>query len=162
MDEREERVRNYVLRHRGLVARGFEILRPQLEAFLTSQELEELEKNIKVHDASKLEPEELVPRAEFYHGEKNAQTRAALDKAEKRHKLINPHHPEFWRAKNQEMPRVAVVEMVLDWWTFGLGNNDPEEIFDYYEKDKQNLRLTAQEEQQVMQIFAMIKKSLEG
>jgi hypothetical protein len=64
-----------------------------------------------VHDRSKLSEDELPGYVLLYGGEKNAQTRDAIN----RHYSCNSHHPEHYADASRDMTWLDIVEMVCDW-----------------------------------------------
>ena len=66
-----------------------------------------------IHDASKfhgIEWDNMTPTTTA--GEETAKLK--LKMAVNHHRMINPHHPEYW-GEIQKMPRVYIAEMVCDW-----------------------------------------------
>ncbi len=161
MENKFERCKNYILGHRALVEKGFEILQPLLKDYLSDAEMELLKSNIKVHDESKFSSDEFFARVNYYHGEKSEENLKKLKSAEEKHKTTNPHHPEYWAAKNEEMPRVYIVEMVLDMWTFGLRDNNPREIFDFYEKNKDEMPLLGSSRKELERVLKMVDVAID-
>ena len=71
------------------------------------------------HDASKLEDPELSPYIDMTWLYKNAKTRYVdltpeMEQAWKHHYMVNGHHPEHY-ARLDDMPDMAIAEMVADW-----------------------------------------------
>ncbi len=153
--------RQYVERHKECVEKGFAILEPFLREYLSGEEFALLSQNIRVHDQSKFQDDEFFAYAEYFYGDKE-KARSEFEKAKNLHKSRNPHHPEYWKSKSEEMPRVFVVEMVLDWWSFGLMKDDLGEIFEFYKKQKGGLNLTKNEAEIVEKVMSAIEEVQEN
>ena len=79
------------------------------------------------------------------------------------HKSRNLHHPEYWMNKNREtneMPLIYIVEMVCDWWSFGLMQNNPAEIFDYYENNKGKYKFSSEITEIVEELLSLVQQSI--
>lgn len=147
--------KQYINKHKKCVEKGFSILKPFLKDFLSQEEFSALSKNIKAHDNSKFQDDEFFAYAEHFYGNKSGSN---FEQAKRLHKARNPHHPEYWKTKNEEMPKIYVVEMVLDWWSFGIMQNNPSEIFSFYHSHQEGLNLTKSETKTVEQILSAIKQ----
>ena len=152
--------KKYIDDHKNCVERGFLLLKPSLSSLLNNEEIFLLSKNVKAHDASKYQDDEFYPYAEHFFGDKQA-SKNDFEIAKHLHKSRNPHHPEYWKSKNEEMPKIYVFEMVLDWWSFGIMKNDPAEIFTYYINHKNELNLTDFETKVVNQVLSLIEQTQE-
>ncbi len=152
--------KDYINKHKKCVEKAFYISKPFLKEILNKEELSLLSKNVKIHDNSKFQEDEFFPYAEYFYGNKD-KAKNSFEQAKTLHKSRNPHHPEYWKINNEEMPKVYVAEMVLDWWAFSIMKNNPKEIFNFYNENKEKLNLTTKETQTVEQILLFIEKSQE-
>ena len=160
-----EKSNNYVILHRKFVKQAFNILKPKLIGFLDldKAKLNTISQHIEEHDLSKFEPEEAIPYAKFFWGEKDDKVIEEFKIATKLHKSRNLHHPEYWMNKNREtneMPLIYIVEMVCDWWSFGLMQNNPAEIFDYYENNKGKYKFSSEITEIVEELLSLIQQSI--
>lgn len=138
---------NYVIEHRKNVKKAFNLLQPKLIGFLDLDKvkLNTISQHIEEHDLSKFEPEEAIPYAKFFWGVKDDKVIEEFKIATKLHKSKNLHHPEYWMNENgetNEMPLIYIVEMVCDWWSFGLMENNLDEIFDFYENNREKYKFS--------------------
>lgn len=92
--------------------------------------------NVSGHDISKYGPAEYVPYDEYFYGTPN---KNKFDRAWLHHIHHNPHHWQHWLLmqddgtfKALEMPKVHVIEMVADWWSFSWRSGNLSEVFDWY------------------------------
>lgn len=115
----------------------------------------ELDKNLQIHDASKVLPEEYEAYDNYFYGEeKTPEIEEAFDYAWLHHIHNNPHHWQHWILKEDDsmvsgnsmivkcldIPDNYILEMVADWWSFSWkkyltshDKNDLYEIFSWYE-----------------------------
>jgi len=119
---------------------------------LTNNEVIDLVYNAEEHDASKYDNEEYdAYDGYFYLGvhDDDAYNRAWLH-----HIHNNPHHWQYWLLVNDdgtwgdpdkfnalEIPKVYVVEMLADWWSFSWTSGNLTEVFDWYEGHKDGMIL---------------------
>lgn len=160
MEKYLEEYEKYLTEHIKNVKKAFDLLFSFIKNKLnfSKQELENLKENILSHDRSKWEENEFIPYAEHFYGKKQKGETEKFKQAEKDHKSRNPHHVEFWEGKNGEMPTIYVIEMVCDWWAFSLQRNNPNEIFDWFNKNKSKFKLSEKNQNIVNQLFEEIKR----
>lgn len=115
-----------------------------------------------VHDWHKLLPDELIPYANFFYGEKRKQTRdetgyykptdtgdKAFDFAWLLHQKRGRHHWQYWilptaediRYKVLDMPDVYLKEMLCDWRGAGRAQGTPD-VLNWYRTNKDKLVLS--------------------
>ncbi len=153
-----KKAKNYVDEHKKCVKIAYGKLLPYLvrEFNLTDEQIQELTVQIDNHDNSKYEPDELVPYANYFFGNKTDEVVSAFKLAAAKHKTKNAHHPEFW--EGADMPLNFVIEMVCDWWAFSIAQNNLAKTLMWYEANKQKLNLSQQTTAQVEKILAIIKQ----
>lgn len=146
IERQEEEYRKYINEHIQNVKRAYEeygvIVARTLGLY--SKEETDLLKNINVHDISKFSESEFDGyRQYFYPFPGMEKDEMKYNKAWLQHIHHNPHHPEHWvlpqdadASKNiiLDMPRVYIVEMILDWIAMGYKFNS--KVYDWYEKEK--------------------------
>ena len=86
------------------------------------------------HDESKFSKEEFKPYAEKWFG--NSGKTPEYETAWKHHWQSNPHHPEYWQG--EDMPAPFILEMLCDWLSFGLKQDNPEELISFYTDKAKN------------------------
>ena len=156
-----ERFLNHLKIHIENVNKAYNILSPHFKDLgLNSDEISMLDKNIQIHDQSKYTPEESLPYANHFHGNiKDKNNDIAFKEAVKLHKSRNPHHPEYWEKDGKiDMPKVYVVEMICDWWSFGLSQNQPDEIFAWFDAHKGEYNFSHENLQLICSVFELIRK----
>ena len=127
-----------------------------------------LEKNIANHDLSKWSDEEFEPYAKyFYQGKQNEKE---FDKAWNHHQKTNPHHWQYWVLMKDNptkefecipMGDEYIVEMICDWWSFSFKEHKLENIFDWYDENKKNIKFHPDTKKKVEKLLDAIKEELE-
>lgn len=161
MKKFQENYKKYIEFHRSNVKKAYKFLNSFIiDNFnLTKDELEILKKNIENHDLSKYDNDEFIPYALYFYGkEKDENVVQNFKNAVNIHKSKNPHHYEYWTSKNQEMPTIYIIEMVCDWWAFSLQKKKNLEILNWYENNKNKLKLGKNETRKVEQILNFISE----
>lgn len=126
------------------------------------------------HDNSKLSPEEYDAYDKYFYGNnKSFSVVNDFNKAWLHHIHNNPHHWQHWvlleddpRNPNNnyiciEMPRVYVLEMISDWWSFSWKVGNPYEIFNWYDDHKKTMKLHDNTRKLVESILSDIRKELD-
>ncbi len=140
---------DYLEEHVGNVRKAAEWMvdNIRMEIGLSNDEVVELLHNVECHDESKYDEEEYYAYdGYFYLGIHDDDT---FNRAWLHHIHHNPHHWQHWllmmddgkyrdpgKIVALEIPRVHVVEMVADWWSFSWRSGDITEVFDWYERHR--------------------------
>ena len=128
--------------------------------------------SIDMHDESKYSAEEYKAYDEYFYTFANSRSFSIVnnfDKAWLHHIHNNKHHWQHWVLMEDdsgnyiciEMPQQYVVEMVADWWSFSWKSGDLTEIFDWYEKHKNIIKLNTNTRKNVEEILRRIKAELD-
>lgn len=129
----EEQYKEYIEEHKQRVTEYAAWLKENLPDLFTDIKVEDFDKLIEEHDASKYSEEEFLPYAQkwFGDGKKTPEYEAAWE----HHWQSNDHHPEFWQG--EDMDYLAILEMICDWGSFSLKSGDMHELKSfYYDKAK--------------------------
>jgi len=97
---------------------------------------------VKVHDLSKLSEEEFTQyRQYFFPCENEVKDKVLFDRAWDHHKDLNEHHWQNWTVNFATNPYADafLVMNIVDWIAMGLKFNDTAK--DYYEKNKDSIKL---------------------
>jgi len=113
-----------------------------------------------IHDLSKFRPDEFIPYADFFYGEKpfkrnvigfynpNITENPAFQYAWLLHQKRNKHHWQFWVLPNDDgtlvvlpMPHKYRLEMLCDWWGASMALGYKGWCRTWYEKNKNNMQL---------------------
>lgn len=155
----------YLNKHIEYVNKAFILLRPYLKKYdvITSEAvLDALEKKIEKHDASKFEEKEYDAYAEYFFGSNHIKesVKRKFDYAWLHHIKHNAHHWQSWVIpgdKALEMPVSCVVEMICDWWSFGLSKGNPTEIFDWFHDHEPEMTLNDNTKKLVKELLGLLK-----
>lgn len=161
----------YIAVHRMNVMSGYYWLKDNLpEVIDICPDDIDLDDQMRRHDASKLNRDEYIPYdAYFYGGEKTPEVIKEFNHAWLLHIHRNPHHWQYWILMHDApiadtilpMPNNYVIEMLCDWWSFSWSRDNLCEIFDWYEKRKEHIRLNPDTRKTVEDILKKIREKLE-
>lgn len=93
-----------------------------------------------------------VDKEYFYGGNRSFQVVRYFQKACLHHIHNNPHHWQYWVLINDEpdegevaleMPYECIIEMICDWWAFSWQKGDLSEIFSWYDKHQNYIKLAS-------------------
>ena len=158
-NKKQEEYLNYIKTHVLFVQKAFLLyFIPLLERDLISKNLsdEELKDAIKKvsvtiqeHDSSKYSDDEFDGYREKYYPTASEKADPEFQKhveerfemAWESHYRHNWHHPKYWideeTGEIKDMNLEAIIEMICDWCSFSLKENNPTEVLNWY-KEKAN------------------------
>lgn len=164
----------YLEQHRENVANGFHWIRENLPEVLKLYYGSEgdLEHQIcYAHDYSKDDPEEYEAYDRyFYGGNRSYAVVQDFNYAWLRHQHRNPHHYQYWILRQDnpdegeiilDMPVNYIIEMICDWWAFSWNSGNLKEIFNWYEKHKEYIKLSDKTRKEVDWILEKIREKLD-
>ena len=125
-----EKNTNYINEHKYWVMEAYKWLRENCLELFNDIDESEFADLIAEHDESKFSKEEFKPYAEKWFG--NSGKTPEYEAAWEHHWKNNKHHPEYWGGK--DMPVPFIIEMLCDWLSFGLKQNNPAEIISFYKE----------------------------
>lgn len=162
---------NYLIEHKNNVNKGFFWMADYLTRIVANIEPEIQNDIMYNHDLSKYEKDEYdAYDAYFYGGEKSEYVNNEFNRAWLLHIHRNPHHWQHWVLINDDpengeiildMPYGRIVEMICDWWSFSWKSENLFEIFDWYEKHKDYIKLSGNTRYTVESILELMKDKLE-
>ena len=187
--EENDKYEEYLTDHIANVKKGYEWLKENLPDLVSEDNYfdetayyGELDDIIATHDHSKYTkiPDrdeyydlrcEYDAYADYFYGpEKTDEVKQAFDRAWLAHIHANPHHWQHWLLQNDDpdiglrvldMPYVFIIECICDWWSFSWKENNLGEIFNWYEKNKAGIILSAKTRRTIESILDELKKKLE-
>lgn len=143
----------YLDQHRKNVLKGFNWLVDNLPEFFNGVDTYAIATQILMHDNSKTSKEEYAAYREyFYGGNRSFLEVTNYQKAWLHHIHNNPHHWQHWVLINDdqdegevalEMPYECIIEMICDWWAFSWQKGDLSEIFSWYDKHQNYIKLAS-------------------
>ena len=157
----------YLTQHTGNVLKGYEWIRENIPEIMETLGMD-IECQIRHHhDSSKYLPAEYNAYDQyFYGGEKTEEVKKNFNLAWLHHIHNNPHHWQHWVLINDEpgegmvildMPYNYIVEMICDWWAFSWAKGNLHEIFSWYDKHKEYMKLSDNTRKSVEDILDKIK-----
>ena len=157
----------YLEQHKANVANAYNWIRENLPELLKDNYEHQI---CFAHDHSKNEQDEYEAYdAYFYGGNRSYEVVTNFKKAWLNHIHRNPHHWQYWILFNDDpgegmelmdMPYNYIIEMICDWWSFSWTKGNLTEIFDWYEKHKDHMKLSNKTRATVENILAKIKDKL--
>lgn len=112
--------------------------------------------------------DEYHPYADYFYGEQTDEVKRKFDYAWLHHIHNNPHHWQYWMLQNDDdgfklldMPKVFIVEMICDWWSFSWTKGNLFEIFSWYDEHKSKILISDNTRKIVENILDNIKEELE-
>lgn len=169
-----EKYDEYIKTHRENVTKGFNWLVENLPEIFPDEEKKNACKFYceRLHDESKYSGEEYdAYDAYFYGGNRSHEVVENFNYAWLHHIHNNPHHWQYWILINDDpekgeiildMPTEYIIEMICDWWSFSWDKGDLHEIFDWYAKHNNYMKLSETTRNKVYKILTMIKVKLES
>lgn len=151
--------------HISNVQKGYQYLKANLPELIEKSEIpeDELDKQLEMHDKSKWSDDEFPQYAEHYFGKyKDSELPdQEYDNAWVHHYKNNPHHPEYW--EKEDMPMSCIIELICDWWSFSWKNGNLDEIFEYWENNKEEKKNEMSEKtfNEIEKCLELLKISLE-
>lgn len=160
----------YLQQHKDNVMKGYEWITVNLPELLNDMRIDDLNKQMLNHDASKNELDEYIAYDNWFYG--NNRSFAAkndFNHAWLRHIHRNPHHWQHWVLINDDpnegevvldMPYNYILEMICDWWAFSWNKGDLTEIFNWYDEHKDYMKLSEKTRKTVQNILDRISVEL--
>ncbi len=183
--QEHEEYENYLRQHIGNVQKGYEWIKENLSDLVSVDNYfeetayyGELDEIIAKHDSSKRTklPDadgyydlrcEYDAYANYFYGEQTEEVKQAFDRAWLAHIHANPHHWQHWMLQNDEdglilldIPYVFCIEAICDWWAFSWKENKLDEIFSWYEKNREGILLSDKTRKTIESILDTLKKKL--
>ena len=164
LNEKEIKYNSYLLEHTTNVQNAYYWL---YKNKIITDKNNEINNLVISHDDSKFLKCEFSQYADYFYGEKTEKVKKDFEYAWLHHIHNNPHHWQYWVLINDEdgtyaleMPYKYVIEMICDWWSFSFKQGNLKEIFNWYEKNKQNMILHENTRKLVEEILERVKEKL--
>lgn len=186
--EEHNKYEEYLTSHIGNVKKAYEWLKENLPELLSEDNyidetayFGDLDDIISRHDSSKYTkiPDrddyyelrcEYDAYADYFYGEQTPEVELSFDRAWLSHIHQNPHHWQHWLLHNDDpsiglkvldMPYVFIIECICDWWSFSWKENKLDEIFNWYDKNKDGMILSPKTRSTIENILSKLKSKLE-
>lgn len=162
----------YIIEHKSNVTRAFDWLAKNLpEIFPNENFKSEVEWQCTAnHDKSKYEQFEYDAYDKYFYGSRSYEVVQNFNLAWLRHIHMNPHHWQHWILINDdpelgeqclEIPLNYIIEMICDWWSFSWRSGNLYEIFDWYAKHRDNMRINETSRKNIEHILDQIHTKLD-
>lgn len=160
----------YLTEHKANVVKGLEWLQENLPNIF--DEGIDYDWQIRMsHDYSKIQDGEYEAYdAYFYGGNKSFAVVQAFNKAWLTHIHRNPHHWQYWILINDDpiqgailvdIPDNYIIEMICDWWAFSWASGNLTEIFDWFEKRREYMKLSSKTRAKIESTLYLMRTKLE-
>lgn len=159
---------DYIYEHKHNVEKAWDIIKTIDNPYIQNN-LDEISKNIKNHDASKFSGNEFEWYRKKYYPIDDEEANEVMDKIEdifQLHYSRNPHHWEYWLNHNGELDKskhsseeidedimIAYIEMLCDWASFGIKKGNPREVRTWYISEKPKMTLWPKEQEILEEIL---------
>lgn len=162
----------YLKEHISNVQKGYEWIKTNLPEILPDGLVPKFDLDclIRDHDQSKYERDEYVAYDDYFYGNKSYAVVQDFNKAWLMHIHKNPHHWQHWVLINDDpeegekmldMPYNYIIEMICDWWSFSWKQGKLDEIFKWYEKHEDHMKLSKDTRKCVENVLNKIEAKLE-
>lgn len=166
----------YLEEHKANVAKGYRWIRenlPEIIGLYYGNEYDLEQQICYQHDVSKTEMDEYIAYDRYFYGGPSGRSYGAVKEfnyAWLRHQNRNGHHWQFWNLIQDDpnegiialdIPFNYLLEMVMDWWSFSWSKGDLTEIFNWYDKHKDYMKLSPDTRNTVEMILEKIKSKLD-
>lgn len=162
----------YLESHKTCVRRAYGWIKEYLPELLEKCS-SDIDRQIERHDASKNMSDEYEAYDKYFYSSNachmSHETLQNFKKSWLLHIHRNPHHWQYWVLINDDpeegidildMPYDYIIEMICDWWSFSWAKGDLFEIFKWYDKHKNHIRLSYKTRKTVQNILMKMKEEL--
>lgn len=158
----------YIKRHTDAVREAFYYLK-NIGAFsgMPESEIDKCERLVGKHDHSKYGDDEWdAYNAYFYGADRSVEVEENFNRAWLHHIHENKHHWQHWvlieddseGMKAIEIPDCYIMEMLCDWFSFSLMNNDITNILTWYDINRETMILHPTTRRKVENIIDIIDR----
>lgn len=162
----------YLEQHKNNVTKGFEWIREHLPELLVPMKGVDYEHQICYeHDDSKTKTDEYdAYDAYFYGGNVSYAVKQEFNRAWLAHIHRNPHHWQYYVLTCDEpeegeilieIPYNYLIELICDWWSFSWKTGNLYEIFDYYEKRKDYIKMNDRSRAELEKLLGLIRAKVD-
>ena len=159
---------DYIATHKKNVEKAWDYVKKIDNPYIRDN-LDIIEDNIKHHDESKYQDDEFEWYRKKYFPINDEEANEVMDKINEvfeLHYSRNPHHWEYWLDDDKELDyskhsdeevdndvMIAYIEMLCDWASFGLKQNKPREVREWYINEKPKMKLFPAEQEILEEIL---------
>ena len=163
----------YILEHKNNVTKAFDWLAKNCPEIFPDEGIKSLVEwqCISAHDQSKYDKDEYDAYDRYFYGNNRSyEVVQDFDLAWLKHIHKNPHHWQYWILVNDdsglgvkylEIPLNYIIEMICDWWSFSWKSGNLYEIFDWYAKHRDGMKINADSQKKIEEILNLIRTKLD-
>ncbi len=162
----------YLRNHRDNVVKGYIWMQTYLPDILRTENSIDLDYQIYFgHDRSKDTVAEYDAYDAYFYGKnKSYEVVQNFNRAWLHHIHRNPHHWQHWVLINDDpnegeaildMDYCYILEMLCDWWSFSWNKGNLYEIFSWYDKHRDYMKLSAKTRNTVEGLLEKMQKKLD-
>ena len=163
----------YILEHKSNVTKAFDWLAKKCPEIFPDEGIKSLVEwqCISAHDQSKYDKNEYDAYDRYFYGNNRSyEVVQDFDLAWLKHIHKNPHHWQYWILVNDEselgikyleIPLNYIIEMICDWWSFSWKSGNLYEIFDWYAKHRDGMKINADSQKKIEEILNLIRTKLD-
>ena len=142
----------YIIEHKSNVTKAYDWLCKNLPEIFPDEAVKSMVEwqCANAHDQSKYDKEEYDAYDQYFYGNRSYEVVQNFNYAWLQHIHKNPHHWQHWILINDdpelgivalEIPLNYIIEMICDWWSFSWRSDNFYEIFDWYDKHKDTIKM---------------------
>lgn len=162
IEKKTQEYKNYIEEHRANVKKAWNYIK-ELDNPYIQNNIETIEQNIENHDLDKYNDDIFESYRKKYFPINDEESNEMIDIIQdvfKIHYSRNPHHWEYWLDEDGDLDElkhndeeidndvmIAYIEMLCDWCSFGLKQNNPKEVRDWYISHKPTMTLFTKEQE---------------
>jgi adenosyl cobinamide kinase/adenosyl cobinamide phosphate guanylyltransferase len=168
IEKKTQEYKDYIEEHRANVKKAWNYIK-ELDNPYIQNNIDAISKNIENHDLDKYQDDLFEPYRKKYfpiNDEESNEMIDIIDDVFKIHYSRNPHHWEYWLDDDGDLNElmhndeeidndvmIAYIEMLCDWCSFGLKQDNPKEVRDWYISHKPTMVLFPKEQEIIEELL---------
>lgn len=168
IEKKTQEYKDYIEEHRANVKKAWNYIK-ELDNPYIQNNIDAISKNIENHDLDKYNDDIFESYRKKYfpiNDEESNEMIDIIDDVFKIHYSRNPHHWEYWLDDDGDLNElmhndeeidndvmIAYIEMLCDWCSFGLKQNNPKEVRDWYISHKPTMTLFPKEQEIIEELL---------
>lgn len=168
LDKKIQEYKDYVEQHRSNVKKAWNYIK-EIDNPYIQNNIDIISENIDNHDLDKYKDDIFDSYRKKYFPINDEESNEVMENIEnifKIHYSRNPHHWQYWldddgdlndlMHNNEDIDNdvmIAYIEMLCDWCSFGLKNNNPKEVRNWYISNKPTITLFPKEQEVLEEIL---------
>ena len=162
IEKKIQEYKDYIEEHRANVKKAWNYIKELNNPYIQNN-IDIISENIENHDLDKYQDDLFEPYRKKYFPINDEESNEMIDTIQdvfKIHYSRNPHHWEYWLDEDGDLDElkhndeeidndimIAYIEMLCDWCSFGLKQDNPKEVRDWYISHKPTMILFPKEQE---------------